>query len=439
MPAQKRLWSRIPAALLCLGLSLPVQADEILDQGRRRLESGDPAGAYALLEPLETQRAGEPAYDFLLGLAALESGRNTRAVFALERVLALEPGNARARAEIARAYLALGEHRAAREEFERVKQQDIPPGVTATIDRLLALILRAENLNKPTLKGFLELGLGSDSNVNSATDANTVAVPALGIARLNPDSVQTSDLFAALNGGLAYRHPLPGGHFLTANLNAAARRNQHDSQFDTSSFDAALGWQQRRDQDTVSLAFTGSNFQRDGRGLRDTVGLNAQWQRDYDQLSQGTLFLQYLDLKYPGQEIRNVDRVVLGAGYALAVLPPTVVFGSLYAGSEMTRAGQAKHLGHHLLGIRVGAQHRINPAWTLAGSAGYEGRRYGAAEPLFDQRRTDDQTDFSLGLQWSASPRWKLGARGSYLQNHSNLEIYKYSRSILSFNSRFEF
>src|SRR5262245_64922836 len=44
------------------------------------------------------------------------------AVFALERVLALQPDNHLARAEIARAYLALGERDAARREFERSEE-----------------------------------------------------------------------------------------------------------------------------------------------------------------------------------------------------------------------------------------------------------------------------------------------------------------------------
>ena len=97
-------------------------ADEVTDKAKALLGANKGGEAYQLLEPLESARAGEVEFDFLLGISALEIGQNTRAVFALERVLAMEPGNARARAEIARAYLALGETKTAAQEFETVQR-----------------------------------------------------------------------------------------------------------------------------------------------------------------------------------------------------------------------------------------------------------------------------------------------------------------------------
>ena len=87
--------------------------------------------AFQLLEPHEQARAGDPAYDYLLGIAAIDSGELTRGVFALERVLAVNPNHAQARAEIARAYFLMGENKVARQEFEQVKQAR-PPAVAGS-------------------------------------------------------------------------------------------------------------------------------------------------------------------------------------------------------------------------------------------------------------------------------------------------------------------
>ena len=65
--------------------------------------------AFDLLSPLEATRAGDPDFDAALGIAANEVGQFARAVFALERVLATQPENARARAELARALFAIGD------------------------------------------------------------------------------------------------------------------------------------------------------------------------------------------------------------------------------------------------------------------------------------------------------------------------------------------
>jgi len=71
-----------------------------------------------------------------------------------------------ARAEIARAYLALGERDTARREFGTVRAQSIPADAKATIDQFLSAIAAAETSR---VTGFFEIGLGADSNVNSAT------------------------------------------------------------------------------------------------------------------------------------------------------------------------------------------------------------------------------------------------------------------------------
>jgi len=59
--------------------------------------------AYAKLAPLEATRAGKPRFDYLFGLAALDSSHVTHAIFALERVLAMRPNDHPAKAKLARA------------------------------------------------------------------------------------------------------------------------------------------------------------------------------------------------------------------------------------------------------------------------------------------------------------------------------------------------
>lgn len=437
---QRRFQAKLLVAALTLCASTTALAvDPVLDRGRQMVESGDPRGAYALLEPLEQERAGDPDYDLLFGISAIDAGERTRAIFALERVLALQPGNARARAEIARAYLLLGENRAAREEFERVRQQDIPQEVSRTIDSLLAMIERAEKRNRPSLNGYIEISAGSDSNVNSSTDAATVAVPGLGIATLAPNSVETDDTFATLAGGVAYRHPLGSGHFLTAGLNAAARRNTDASQFDTRAVDGSLGWQRTRGAETVNLSFAASSFERDGTDLRDTLGVNAQLQQDLDAVRQVSLFLQYVDIEYPGQAVRDVDRYVLGVGYAQAVGARTVVFGSVYGGEEIEKATGVPHLGHALGGVRTGTQHRFDDRWAVHAAVAFEVRRYGGDEPLFLTPRKDDQVEASLGVSYQPSEQWRLGGRLSYVDNESNVSIYSYDRTVFAVSARFDF
>ena len=85
----------------------------LLLQARQLLHQQDPQAAYALLEPHTGAYSSSEDFNYLLGIAALDSGRPSQSVLALERVLANNPDHTLARAEIARAFLMLRETAAA--------------------------------------------------------------------------------------------------------------------------------------------------------------------------------------------------------------------------------------------------------------------------------------------------------------------------------------
>jgi tetratricopeptide (TPR) repeat protein len=187
-----------------------VLADQLTDEAMALLNTNKSSAAYALLEPQESARAGDAGYDFLLGLAALEVGQNTRAVFALERVLAMEPNNVRARAEIARAYLALGEVETARQEFETVQKQGVPADVSLTLDRYIAAARRVGDQNKPTVNGYVEGVLGYDTNVNVGPNRTSVVIPGISStpAILSNDGRANKDTYGQLGAGVNARVPV---------------------------------------------------------------------------------------------------------------------------------------------------------------------------------------------------------------------------------------
>ena len=78
----------------------------MIERAKAALAAGDAKQAYADLAPLGNQLSGQPEYDYLLGVAALDSGRIDEAIIAFERVLALIPNHAGAQMDIARAYYA---------------------------------------------------------------------------------------------------------------------------------------------------------------------------------------------------------------------------------------------------------------------------------------------------------------------------------------------
>ena len=429
-------------ALVLLFSAQVAQGDALTDQARRLLEAGKPQEAYRVLQPLEPQRAGDADFDYLLGIAALDAGDAERAVFALERALAVRPGFSQARAEIARAYAALGERKAARQELETVKSTatDLAPEARATIDRFLGA------LSKPPTRvaGYMEAMFGIDSNVNSAVGSGSLAIPSIGIVTLAPAASRLSDSYWGLSGGISIAHPINEELAVTGGLRGGFRLNNGDSvkeQFDTHSADVDAGLRWTRGRDTFSGGFQGQTFAVDNKRLRNSAGLIAQWQRNLSDTQQFTLFGQSSDLTYPGQSVRNADRTIVGVGYAQALQGrySPVVFVSGYMGSERERALGVPHLGHEPFGARIGMQLTLREDLTLNAFAAYEERRYNGQEPLFGVARRDRQTDLRVGLSWKLAPEWTLNPQLSYTGNSSNVNLFKYDRTVASVALRKDF
>lgn len=441
-PSALTWFCRVIVAAAALAACLAAaQGTAPLDQARRLIASGDAKGAYALLAPHEATDAGQPMFDYLLGIAALDSGRATRAIFALERVLAVQPDNTLARAEIGRAYLAAGEAENARTELAQVRAGTIPADAVPAVDRLLGVINQLQSRDKTQFRGYLEAGYGYDSNVNSATAASQLAIPALGglVFNLDAASRAADDRFALLGGGANVRVPLAPDLAFAANIAASQTFNQHQDRFDSGPLDANIGVAKTVGPSVFSGGVQANMTWIGGTRFRDAFGVLGQWQYNLGPRAQTTLFGQLTKLDYPGDTIRNADRWVIGGGYAQALGAGPVIFVSGYGGQEAERSAGVPHLGHDLVGLRAGVQWQTSEPLMLFATVLGEQRRYGGDEPLFDRTRRDNQTGVTVGAHYMVAPAWRVTPQLSYTNNGSNIDIYNFRRTVVSVILRREF
>lgn len=432
--------SLVVAAAFALQVSSAF-ADELTDKAKALVDGGKGAEAYKLLEPAESIRAGEPEYDFLLGLAALDAGQNTRAVFALERVLAMEPNNAVARAAIARAYLALGETKTAQQEFETVKRQGVPADVSMTIDRYIAALWRVDDPSAPSVNGFVEATLGYDSNVNVGPNKSSIAIPGFGNLpfELSKDSKANEDGFGALGAGINLRSPLGDGYALLAGVNGASRNHFSKQQFDTYSGDLNVGVTRNVGKDVYTvMAQTGVYYLDDSR-YRNYNSLTGQWQRNLDARNQLSVFGQYSDLHYPTLESRDANRWVGGLSYAHLYRDGIMAFVSAYAVGERPQEGGVDFLGFNGVGARVGGRMSLDSQTVLFGGASWEYRRYSDQDPMFLTRRRDNQFGVSMGATRYFTKEWSVTPQVSLTYNDSNIDLNEYDREMFSVTVRREF
>jgi tetratricopeptide (TPR) repeat protein len=233
-------------ALAQTGDRLSIGADnasrQLILQAEDLLAVGDSHRAYALLQPHEATLAGNILYDYLLGVAALDSGRIGEAIFSLQRALSVEPGFSGAKMELARAYFECGNPDLARPLFNQLLDESPPTAVVEVIRRYLQVIDNTRTTPRGRFLPYLELFSGYDSNANGSTDSQQF----LGFA-LSPDNVETDSAFVEPAAGFDWFLLRSSRFGWLLNARASHRINP-DASFVDATVVSALGgfnWQRK--------------------------------------------------------------------------------------------------------------------------------------------------------------------------------------------------
>jgi len=442
-PIRSRLAAATLACVSAAGNAAP--GEESLHRARALLLAGQADAAFALLAPEEATRAGEPPFDLLLGVAALESQRLIEAIIALERVLDLQPGNGEARAYLARAHFELGEDDTARSEFASLREDtELPAAVAQSIDRYLTIIEQRLDATRTRWNSWFESGLGWDSNVANATDADNIAVPAVGgVLILGDANRERSSMLWTFGGGTGFASPLAGGAWIifgnASLLHRAAIEASDASQFTGS---AQFGVARRMgENDLVRLAATAQRFDFGGERNRDLGGATVEWQHRLDARTEVIGYFQYALLSFPLQPIRNAHRYIsgLGIGHAPGGRGSPVLFASVYGGVETAQQEGADFVGRRQMGARCGGEYTFDTRTVGFVSFDYAHSRHGADEPLFLATRDEHFYALSLGAQHPLIKGISLRPQVAWAKNDTNIPLFDFQRWEASLSLRSDF
>jgi tetratricopeptide (TPR) repeat protein len=405
----------------------PNDLDSLLNEARPLLEAGRSAEAYALLAVGESDYGGLPGYDYLYGMAALDTGRAADAVFALQRVVSAEPNFDGARMELGRAYFESGDYESARGQFAYLRDRNPPAATRVVIERYLAAIDAHVTLLRPRLVTSFEVGSGYDSNANGSTADKQF----LGF-NLDTRNVATASGFLDATLGADYVHPIGRDYAWIANARANERWNPEAHFVDQTLLSAAASLAARFGEWRTGLGLTGFWGALDGASqdwsgnaeLQATRALGGHWEAT-GSVSYGPL--RYLDQRLNILDVNRLlastrfDRVGLPAGGALSL--------TLLAGKD-----DARHEGSPYGGSRYGA--RASFAWQAGARAralvdvGAMRSDYSGGGGFFGVERRDSQYSAVALLDVDDAPiaGWRLEPRLRYMKNDSNVTLYAFDR-----------
>jgi len=448
---KKKSWSRgsharVLAAVLSAFIltSAPAYgADPDLGEAQKLVQQGRAADAYNLLAPHEDRLAGDVKFDYLLGIAALDSGKPDKATLAFERVLAVDPNFAGARLDMARAYYHLGDLTRARAEFDTVLAQNPPPAAQATIKRYLEAIEKQEQAKKTAKSAYVEISYGRDSNVNNSTGQGQISVPALGnlIFTLDPTNVKRGDTYALLGAGADIAHEVGEGYAVFAGGDVRYRANESADRFNYTSALGRTGMAWSNESNVVRGTLSADRYYLDDTKNRSGTAVGLDWRHTIDPSNLFNLFSTYTRYRFATTTlaVNDFDQYLLGAGgLRLFDNGRSALNAMFFVGFEDDTNGRADG-NKNIRGLRFGGQLHVHERADVFASVGAQRGTYDRENAAFQTTRADNQYDAVAGVIWRLDSAWSLRPQVLYIHNNSNIPIYAYKRSDISITLRRDF
>jgi len=435
---QRRFAFMAALAASLIACSAFAQAPAI-DTIRRLVENGSSFDAWPLCAEIDRDKV--PEADLWCGVAAVDVGRTGEGVLAIERYVLQHPNDVRARLELARAYYYAGDDVAARREFQAVRAVDPPPEVRAGIDRYLEAIEARETQYKPSIRGYVEAGLGYDSNVNAGVAQADIALPVLGPVTVANFGVEQSDGFGWLAGSVQLNRPIAPGVAIYGGVAANGQFNFDKTDFNIAQGAVSLGASWQNGRHTYYGTYSHGELMVGGDRYRHSDGVALEWRYAVSDLATTSVAPQYARIGYSGiNEVRDSDFWGMTVGVRKIWLTnwQPVLNLTAVAGREDNRRDRPD-LDRDVYGIAADVTVSPLPRWAINGAFSFQRSRYGGPIPLLGFTRSDDNYSSSLAVLYFITRQLSARVEAQFFRNDSNLALFQYDRTVVAGKLRYDF
>lgn len=447
---------RLVAALAAIiaglwGAGQPAFASpQLLERARQLLDVGQARQAYEALSRQEATLAGNEAFDYLYGVAALDSGNIEAAIMSFERVLAVRPNHAGAQMDLARAYFAAGAYDLAEAGFRSLARLSPPPAAQQAIARYLEAIESRKRQATPAWSGTVEAGLGYDDNLTGVpSDFGAAAQQSFGIAGIEAtgNSIRRRGAFGKASAAAEYAHPLQGGWGVFGGGEARLRAYPGEADFNSLLGEARAGVSHGNGPTQWKATAGYQRFAQDGAAPgeprvtndRNTAYVLGDWRHMWGPKTQVGLSAQVSQVRFPTNTIEDFDQLLVAASWLRSVEAKGVplVHFAVFATDDRARnalpfsdATKSKNL----FGARSYVQYSLSTSLSVFNALGVVGRRDkdAFARSTTVEKGRDWFAEAQLGLHWQFRKRCALRTQWAHTQNRSNIDLYDFRRNEVS-------
>lgn len=418
------------SAVLVVILFPATAAAQPLD-AKSLIARGELDSARQLLEQQQKSGASSTEIDFLLGLIAVEQHAFRKAIAYFRAALVREPGSARLRLELGRAFYFAKDYRNASFQFERALAGDLPAPVQMNVRRFL------EQIRRDRLWSYdVTLGIAPDTNINAGSSATETVLLGLPF-ELGSDARRKSGIGLVAQTSAQFAPRLTETLRWTTSIDAR-RRDYKGSSFDDTILGASSGpqWFGKGVELKAAVSalwrwYGGALYQRAAGGRVDAT-INSGMRTAFTLSASGQQF------DYPGFRAQSGPVWSASAG-VIRVFSPTTL--ALVQVSSARQKARVRDLSNRSALILANVTHDFRGGFTLSVTPSYVISNYDAPDAFFGVERRDRAKELTITILNRRVVVWRFTPTITYsmFRRSSTIDLYdsRQDRLELGFTSNF--
>ena len=430
---------RLMVSLLICGCPALAQSSEPpLEQAASLLEGGNPNAALKLLLPYQASQEGLPRFDMLMARLYVTTGQLGQGLFALERILMLQPDHIGAQLLKAEIYVQSGDQDQAQQILSSLSWNTLTPKMQQRYRQIIKQITVPAPAEKRTKwRGQMIYTLGYDNNVTYGPNTDTLILPSYSLD--NPTALDTlakdGDKFTSLKlgGGLFHKlekkTALLGGIQLSHHL----QKERHDV---TQGYaNAYLGISRSLGKYVLTVNGLAQVYSYGDTLYRHHWGVQSSVQRALGEKDWLSGYIRYLDYTFPSMRSYDAEQIDAGIRRLTQIdldgAKTTLSYG-LTAGVQQAHEESMKYLGYLSLGSHVAVSYELSADAKVNAKLGFEDRAYKDEDSIYLSDRHDRIWTINFSASHKLAENWQVVPAVKYVHSKSNLPLYYYDQTLLT-------
>lgn len=397
--------------------------------------------AWEQAKKLKNQYEGEPKFDYLYGLAALETGHFDYALLALKRAVINQPKQVRPHLELARTYLALDNQDSAILEFKIALELPMPAIVRSNVEQQLqALTLGTPDTSQSNWQSSASFALGHDNNVNLGVNNASINLPIFGGVTLDNASIKQDSSYSELGAQLDYNRIQTAERtwFVTTSFNH--KQYPHAVAYSTNSLNLNAGqvFLDGKKRYQLGLNLQALNLREQNYSRSQTLEASINYQQDLASYWQGAIHWNNTNYHQANNKNQNNQTLQVNTQYQFNVNELGHQIG-LSISHETPEKDKFKYLNRDIVSIGYGISKTWNPKHTSSIGINVQRRVNQDVDLTYRAKRKDRRLTLQIAHQIQLDSKASFFTNAGYVNNASNLDLYDSEKAFIKTGLNYQF